>query len=419
MKILHWAWILIAIILPISIVCRVNVNARYSALRDEVRINNAIDTATNDAIDQIITANGAGFDYDSEFGDVINITPALAQEAINTFFSTMAINFNLPFQSGDNVSTYESSPNSYIQNYFSTYIPAVVVIAYDGFYVYGQRQNSEGYYVYQLSTKIPYTYTSPHGYTIGYTLGEDIYLYIDGVCYSGRLQGNTLSEIVEAYSGDFGYMTGVTTKDVASLTNNMSEILYSLITTNNRKTIGNELLPTSDDTNFLQDYKKDNKDNYTVGKFHENRRKVIIQIIADTLKEQMNIQNHYADLVGCTYDFGLPEISEDDWINSIDDISVMAFVQGIPVGATDGIFYNNYALGGSRIVERDYYYGAPYTNESGVTTNLYHKKNCSLIRDKLDEYGYYKDEYNLEGYQTFIIEDDAIEAGYHACQLCN
>lgn len=417
MKILHWAWILIAIILPISIVCRVNVNARYAALKDEVRINNAIDTATNDAIDQIITANGAGFEYDSEFGDVINITPALAQEAINTFFSTMAINFNLSFKDTDNVSAYGDSTESYIQNYFSTYIPAVIVIAYDGFYVYGQRQNENGYYGYKLSTKIPYTYTSTDGYTVGYTLGEDIYLYIDGVCYSGRLQGNTLSEIESAYSADFG-SESYDTSTVASLTNNMSEILYSL-KTKDRKTIGNELLPTSGDTNFLQDYQKDNKNNYTVGKFHENRRKVIIQIISDTLKEQMNIQNHYADLVGCTYDFGLPEISEDDWINSIDDISIMSFVQGIPVGTADSTYYNSYALGGSRIVERDYYYGAAYTNERGVTTNLYHKKNCLLIKDKIDEYGYYKDEYNSDGYAIFIIEDDAIDAGYHACQLCN
>lgn len=416
MKILHWAWILIAIILPISIVCRVNVNARYAALRDEVRINNAIDTATNDAIDQIIAVSG--FDYDNEFGNVINITPALAQESINTFFSTMAINYNLPFKTSDKVSVYGDSTGSYIQNYFSTYIPAVVVIAYDGFYVYGQQQDSNGYYGYKLSTKIPYTYTSSNGYTIGYTLGEDIYLYIDGACYSGRLQGNTLKEIEKAYNIDFSD-GNYDTSAVASLTNNMSEILYSLAKKDG-KTIGNELLPTSSDTNFLQDYQKDNKNNYTVGKFHENRRKVIIQIISDTLKEQMNIQNHYADLVGCTYDFGLPEISEDDWINSIDDISIMSFVQGIPVGNADGIYYNSYALGGSRIVARDYYYGAPYTNpNTGKVTKLYHKKNCSLIRDKLDEYGYYKDEYNTNEYATFIIEDDAIEAGYHACQLCN
>lgn len=419
MKILHWAWILIAIILPISIVCRVNVNARYSALKDEVRINNAIDTATNDAIDQIITANGAGFDYDSEFGDVINITPALAQEAINTFFTTMGTNYNLPFRSSDKVSVYGHSTDSYIQNYFSTYIPAVVVVAYDGFYIYGQQQDDTGYYGYKLSTKIPYTYTSANGYTIGYTLGEDIYLYIDGKCYSGRLQGNTLDEIINNYKSDFAYEGApeYKTDDIASLTNNMSEILYSL-KNKDGMTIGNELLPAPTVSNFLQDYVKDNNNNYVVGNFHENRRKVIIKIISDTLKEQMNVQNRYADLVGCTYDFGLPEISEDDWINSIDDISIMAFVQGIPVGSTDGIFYNNYALGGSRIVERDYYYGAEYTNaNTGKTTLLYHKKNCQLIKARLDEYGYFLDV--KDGDSIFINEEDAIASNYHACQLCH
>ena len=58
MKVLHWAIILVIILLPVSIVCRVNTNAKFSSLKDEVRINNAIDTATKDAIDQIITISG-------------------------------------------------------------------------------------------------------------------------------------------------------------------------------------------------------------------------------------------------------------------------------------------------------------------------------------------------------------------------
>ena len=91
MKVLHWAIILVIILLPVSIVCRVNTNAKFSSLKDEVRINNAIDTATKDAIDQIITISG--FNYDDEFGDVIDITPELAQETINTFFHTLAVNY--------------------------------------------------------------------------------------------------------------------------------------------------------------------------------------------------------------------------------------------------------------------------------------------------------------------------------------
>ena len=38
MKVLHWAIILVIILLPVSIVCRVNTNAKFSSLKDEVRI---------------------------------------------------------------------------------------------------------------------------------------------------------------------------------------------------------------------------------------------------------------------------------------------------------------------------------------------------------------------------------------------
>lgn len=142
MRILHWALILIAIILPISIVCRNVVNSRFAAIKDEVRINNAIDAATKDAIDQIIEV-AQSWTFDEEFGDVINITPNLAQEAIDSFFYTMGINFNLPFQIDDSSVAARNTTKSYIKNYFGSYVPAVLVLAYDGFYIYSQETTSE------------------------------------------------------------------------------------------------------------------------------------------------------------------------------------------------------------------------------------------------------------------------------------
>ena len=51
MKLIHWAVIFVIVILPFSLICRNNINNRFMALKDEVRINNAIDTATQDAAD--------------------------------------------------------------------------------------------------------------------------------------------------------------------------------------------------------------------------------------------------------------------------------------------------------------------------------------------------------------------------------
>lgn len=407
MKILHWAIVLIIIVLPFSIICRNTVNSRFAALKDEVRINNAIDTATKDAIDQIIDVSG--FEYDDEFGDVINVTPALAQETINTFFHTLAINYNIPYKMSDTTNLGGDSSLSYIKTYFAQYVPAVVILAYDGFYIYSQ-ENSGGGYKYELSTKIPYTYNVPvdtskgitKSYSIGYTLGNDIYLYVDGECYSGRINDyNTFDEIKEEYEDNNYNSSSYTTKDISYMTNDMSMIIYAL-RYKNGIIFENNILPDSTTTNFMQDYTKTASGTYEVGKFHENRRKVITNIISECLTQEINVEhNRFADLVGSTYQFVLPEITEDDWINAINDISIMAFVQGIPVGTANGTYFNSYALGGSQIVKRDYLYGNKY---SGV--DIYHYDGCSLIES---------DNYD----NIFITADDAIAAGYVECQLCN
>ena len=410
MKILHWAFVLIAIVLPFSIICRNTVNTRFSTLKDEVRINNAIDTATKDAIDQIITVSG--FDFDYEFGDVINITPALAQETINTFFHTLAINYNIPYKISDSTALDGDSSESYIKNYFAPYVPAIVILAYDGFYIYSQ-ENSGGGYKYELSTKIPYTQSvtvtkgaKTYNYSIGYTLGEDIYVYTNEKCYSGRLNYNNLADISGEYYANYaGFATSV--DDVAAVTNDISMILYYLqyIESQPVKKVVFEdnILPSETDTNFLQDYIKGDDGKYIIGKFHENRRKVIIDIISECLTQEINVEhNRFADLVGNTYEFSLPEITEDDWVNTINDISVLAFVQGIPMGTANSQFFNSYALGGSQIVTRDYLYGKKFS--SGVP--LYHRPGCEEIKD---------DDYE----RVFITEDDAIAEGYYPCQLCN
>lgn len=416
MKILHWAFIFVAIILPVSIICRVTVNSKYAALKDEVRINNAIDTATKDAIDQIIAVSG--FDYDDEFGDVINVTPSLAQESINTFFHTLAVNYNIPFKISDTTVIEGNSSESYIKNYFAPYVPAVIVIAYDGFYVYSQElktyRNSsnqlETGYIYELSTKIPYTceYTLGNGRkcTVGYTLGNDIYFYYDKKCYSGKLNYNTLEDIRKEYTENYSEYEKET---IPYLTDDMSIILYSM---DSELRIPKELMPESGVTNFLQDYTKDENGNYVVGPFHEARRKVIIDIISKCLREEINVEhNRFASIVGATYDFYLPEISNDDWINSIDDISIMAFVQGIPIGTLDGTYFNNFALGGSRIVKKDFIYGNKvYSDYSHQDIPLYHKSNCELLKDTSGDFENYDN--------IFTSEEDAVAAHYLPCQLC-
>lgn len=421
MKILHWTIIFIAIVLPMSIAARITTNARFAALKDEIRLNNAIDTATKDAIDQIIAVSG--YEYDDEFGDVINITPSLAQETINTFFHTLAINFNIPYKISDTTGLNQASEDSYIKNYFSTYVPAIVVVAYDGFYVYSQEQNPTTHtYGYELSTKIPFAYQG-NGYTVGYTLGNDIYLYVKDKCYKGRVLHNSYQEVVAAYNA---LIADYTVSNGAGKTPDLDEILmfsrddiqvlmYHMQLKDRSIKFGTEIFPAPTDNEFLKDYETTDKITYTVGKFHGNRRKTIIDTISDCLREEINLEhNKFKSIEGVTYNFYLPEITQADWTNTINDISVMAFVQGIPVGTSDGTFFNEFALGGSQIVRRDYIYANEVKSDyTGNMVKLYHQHTCPLVTNEAGEL----DEAKFK--HIFITQDGAIAEGYHACQLCN
>lgn len=411
MKILHWAIILVIIVLPVSIVCRVNAEAKFSSLKDEVRINNAVDTATKDAIDQIIMVGNG--DNGSVFGDIINITPELAQASIDTFFHTLAVNYNIPYKFSETLaSSSTDSTNSYIKNYFSTYVPAIMIVAYDGFYVYSI--DSTAGYKYQLSSKIPFTCSSADGrYSVGYTLGDDIYLYIDGKCYSGKVSGNSREDIKKRYD-DFCDNLGVErgaleADDIAYLTNDISLVMYAMCRNTPEGSIPFEssIFPDKNEHNFMQDYvKNEDSKSYSVGPFHEKRRKTIIDIITATLTEEINVEhNRFADLVGVTYNFYFPTLSEQDWINTIDDISFLAFVQGIPMGNAESTFYNNFALGGSKIVKREL---ITITENDG--NRFYHTHNCKNVT-------------SLEADNVvavvITVEEAVLDYKAYPCLLCN
>lgn len=162
MKIQHWAIIFIIIMLPLSIICRNTISKKNLNLRDETRYNNVIDNATYDAVSQIVEIS-----EELGYGKNIPITEGVAMSAINRFFSTLCVNFNLP----DNLENAKA--------YFGQYVPAIIIVGYDGLYIYSCEDTENGY-DFKLKPKIPYACTYEKNgkkYIINFTLDNYISIY--------------------------------------------------------------------------------------------------------------------------------------------------------------------------------------------------------------------------------------------------
>ena len=404
MKIQHYAIIFIIIILPFSIICKNKVDKKIDVLIEQTRINNALDTATSDAVDTLIDLNDEF--YALSDGKTIDVTPTIAKEGIKSFFNTLAVNYTLPF----------TADEKYAENYFSPYIPAIVVVAYDGFYIYSIEENG-GTYEYVLSPKIPYAYEE-NGYIINFTLGNAIKLYAkNGVLYEGEFKNAHINdtEVIDEYDIYENILGSSTLTKLPQLTTNMSLIVYALTQNTYFDDLPDFLKSSNANVSMLQDYDDKHSDDGTntpldysddVSEFNIKRRSVIINTIVEVLNDKINNHNRYADMMGVTYDFYLPEIDDAEWINAVDDVSIMAFMQGLPTG-TD-TYYNSYALGASRIVEATYIYG--------TADKKYHLSRCPLLNGEFDADGFPIDGGAVK--EMFLNKIDAAKEGYNPCLVC-
>lgn len=426
MKIQHWAIIFIIIILPISIISRNVISKKNLLLRDETRYNNVIDNATYDAVSQILEIS-----EELGYGADIPMTEAVLDAAIDRFFNTLCVNFNLPFNREN------------AEAYFCQYIPAIVIVGYDGLYVYSYDSTASGY-DFKLKPKIPYAYEyAPNPakpkqtVTVNFTLDNYAKIYFSGDSFLVGAPDNNGN--IDAYGthileGYVGEPLDVDQNGVDDLNDyydiNNSWLLIECTSgdeyeyTDNNDPYGiyidehdeawkreayikNQVTMYTDNLSYIlkewakcgvggndniaeymdifyedganQDYKYDDEGKVLLNasNFHTLRRETIINLITSVLKQEFNEHNYYTDMMGVTYNFNLPDIGREQWNNTIDDISVLSFFQGMPVGVD--MYYNNYSLGGSRIVQANYYYGETVLDDSGNEHNVYHKHYCPLI----------------------------------------
>ncbi|MGG4396298.1 hypothetical protein ABEX25_18505 [Paenibacillus thiaminolyticus] len=125
------------------------------------------------------------------------------------------------------------------------------------------------------------------------------------------------------------------------------------------------------------------------GQFEQVRRTTIVNTLQADLAHYINFHNTHARKLGITYTFTLPLIGQEDWNNTVDDIGIIAFIQGLPMGVHD---YNTYAFGGGRLVKRPVVYGAA---RDGI--RIYYRSRCGEREAILE---------------TFASEKEAAAQGY-------
>lgn len=120
--------------------------------------------------------------------------------------------------------------------------------------------------------------------------------------------------------------------------------------------------------------------------FNENRMAAIRKSIETNLSAAIGNYNKYSD--ESTYLFSMPKLGEEDWDKIANNVSIITFLQGIPIGHK---YYNNYCV---------------ITNNSNE--EVVKKENIYIITEKSNG----DREYHLPGCKNLMSSTDTIVQAY-------
>ncbi len=324
MRIINWAMVLVLILLPFFVVNQLEVKAQRMTLLTELRYDAALDAAVDDAARALLV--NVNQQQEARYDSVKRVR-VNKEEAITTFYRTLYMGMGI-------------ADDSISQHVLNRYIPAVIVIGYDGFFVYAEEefQNAAGETELRpvWGPKKPYAYDDHQGNSLSFTLEDYVTAYEAGT--------QTWRE---------GWRPEISSSSTIPL---------------------------------LQDPTL----------FEETRRNSIVQAIQAELAYRINRHNQFLSRIGVSYIFTMPTISQEEWNNTMNDVGVLAFVQGIPMGSKA---YNSYALGGSRVMRKPVIVGALQGSRK-----VYYRSECPFA-------------YPVQ--ETFTNEQKAAQKGYSPLSCLN
>ena len=270
MNLIKYAILFIIITLPFYMIHNFNTHRLAQRERLKNQYEQIISSAIEDGTYALKTYSKRSFDEDR--GKHIGIE---TEEVIEAFLKTYHYGFKA-FGEG-------------AKQQFNQYIVAIVIVGYDGYYLYGTKQ-----------------VTDTSG-VVGYmpVMGEKRpYIYEDSA-YAMKLTLDDFVEIVDMRTWE------VEKGDFTSIVHKPSGI--------------NE------------------------ANFEQIRKSVIVTSIEEGLRETVKNHNQWAKQQGVLYEFIVPVADNDPWSRSLDDIGLMVCVQGAPLGY--GAFLDFFAFHQSNVLK--------------------------------------------------------------------
>ncbi len=309
--------VLVLAILPLMFMQRVDVKHMLVRQTEQARLDKMLKSSVEDGLVAL-----------TESADYVRghaLSTNSRRDAINAFFTTLSLNFNL-----------ENMPNS--TEIIQRYVPAIVLLDLDGYYVYStwDKFSDQSYskdYRYVESPKRPYAVK------LDDTSGSMVMManfYLDDTIELIAIEGLSVTVLNESIDV---VVELANTSSVSDIDDGFSGSGTDTFPTMPRGGNSNELVewyfrirsvPILSDREALINLKQ----------------QVIVDTITKDLKYYAYQYNQIASQYGIKYDFTLSYGTEANQLGTINSVGLMSFLQGVPIGTE---FYNSYAFEASKI----------------------------------------------------------------------
>lgn len=363
MKITDFALIFVGITLPIIITVYVNVSFTIKAEEQEMYYKKIINAALDDASNQMKEVENSDKEIDYGYsGTSDNKISVNAQVGVDTFLNSLYNNFGI-------------KGNDTAENYLQYFIPAIAIIDYNGVQVSSIEEfteNGQNVIKHVLKPKKYYSYT----YYLCATPGDVSKLTYTEDYETAVKNGLHSTHIVEFTMDDYITHRGYVYKNTGDIDEIGVSSFYISDSKNNSKLVANV-----DSNASLIPREKDVLPKI-ISNLQNKRKSVIINSIQDEMEYATNNNNSYASQAGIRYNFVFPTLEEGEMESQIQNVGIMALVQGISIGNR---YLNVRAYSTSKLTEiTRYYLSIPNTDgiyKTKYNLNLYHKdKNCPEYR---------------------------------------